>query len=63
MGMMPIIVSHFTKNYGKANHRTLMPVKAKVLGRVKRGKVQPTKGQPLSQLKANPTPWRLSLHS
>ncbi len=40
MGMMLIIVSHdFTQNYGKANHRTLMLVKAKVLGRVKRGKV------------------------
>jgi len=39
MGMMLIIVSHFTQNYGKANHKTLMPVRAKVLGRAKKGKV------------------------
>jgi hypothetical protein len=39
MGMMPIIASHFTQNYGKANHRTPRPVKTKVLGRAKRGKV------------------------
>jgi hypothetical protein len=39
MGMMLIIASHdFTQNYGKANHRTLMLVEAKVLGRAKRGK-------------------------
>jgi hypothetical protein len=62
MGMMLIIVSHFTQNYGKANHRIPMLIRAKVLGRTKREKVQPTKGQPPSQLKANPTPWRLSLH-
>jgi hypothetical protein len=39
MGMMPIIASHFTQNYGKANHRTSMPKRTKVLGRTKRGKV------------------------
>jgi len=40
-----------------------MPIRAKVLGRAKRGKVQPTKGWPPSQLKVNPTPWRLGLHN
>jgi hypothetical protein len=44
MGMMSIIASHFTQNYGKANHRTPMSVRAKVMGRAKRGNVQPTKG-------------------
>jgi hypothetical protein len=39
MGMMLIIVSHFTHNYGKASHRTPMLVMAKVLGKVRRGKV------------------------
>jgi hypothetical protein len=39
MGMMPIIISHFTQSYGKANHRTPMSVRTKVLGRAKRGKV------------------------
>jgi hypothetical protein len=39
MGMILIIASHFTQNYGKANHRTLMPIRAKVLQRAKRGKV------------------------
>ncbi len=29
----------------KAKHRTLMSIKAKVLGRARKGKVQPTKGQ------------------
>jgi hypothetical protein len=48
MGMMPIIASNFTQNYCKANHRTLMLVMPKVLGRVKRGKVQLTKGEPPS---------------
>jgi hypothetical protein len=48
MGIMPIIASHFTHNYSKANHRTPMPIMAKVLGRAKKGKVQPTKGQPPS---------------
>ncbi len=62
MGMMLIIASHFTQNYGKAKHKIPMPIKAKVLGKVKREKVQPTKGRPPSQLKANPTPWRLGLH-
>jgi hypothetical protein len=39
MGMTPIIVLHLTQNYGRANHKTLMLVKAKVLGWAKRGKV------------------------
>jgi hypothetical protein len=39
MGMMLIIASHFTHNYDKANHRTPMPVSAKVLRRPKKGKV------------------------
>jgi hypothetical protein len=39
MGMMLIIASHFTYNYNKANHQTPMPVRAKVLGRTKKGKV------------------------
>jgi len=52
MGMMPIITSHFTQNYGWVSHRTIMPIWAKVLGRVKRGKIWPTKGRLLSQLKA-----------
>jgi hypothetical protein len=48
MGMMPIIASHFTQNYGKASHKTPMPIRAKVMGRAKRGKVQLIKGQPPS---------------
>jgi hypothetical protein len=44
MGTMSIITSHFTQNYGKANHKTLMPIRAKVLQKVKKRKVQPTKG-------------------
>ncbi len=39
MGMMPIIALHVTQNYGRANHRTPMLIRAKVLGRVKMGKV------------------------
>jgi hypothetical protein len=39
MGMMLIIASHFTQNYGKANHRTPMPIKSHVMGRAKKGKV------------------------
>jgi hypothetical protein len=39
MGMMPIIASHFTQNYGKANHKTPILVRTKVLGREKIGKV------------------------
>jgi hypothetical protein len=38
MGMTPIIVLHITQNYGRVNHRTPMPIRAKVLGRVKTGK-------------------------
>jgi hypothetical protein len=62
MGMMPIIASHFTQSYNKANHKTPMLIRVKVLARAKRGKVLPTNGQPLSQRKASPTPWRLGLH-
>jgi len=40
-----------------------MLIRDKVLGIARRGKVQPTKGQPPIQLKTNPTPWRLGLHS
>jgi hypothetical protein len=39
MGMMPITASHFTHNYGKVNHKTPMPIRTKVLGREKMGKV------------------------
>jgi len=60
---MLIIASHFTHNYGRANHKMPMLIKAKVLGRAKRGKVQPTKGHPPNQFKANPTPWKLGLHN
>jgi len=31
MGIMLIITSHFTQNYDKADHKTLTPVRAKVL--------------------------------
>jgi len=62
MGMMPIIASHFTQSYGKASHKTPMLVRAKVIVRARRGKVLPTSGQPPSQCKASPTPWRLGLH-
>jgi hypothetical protein len=48
MGMMSIIVLHFTQNYCKANYKIPMLIKIKVLGRVKRGKVRPTKGWPPS---------------
>ncbi len=48
MGMMSIIASHFTQDYGKANKKTTMLIMAKVLGRAKRGKVQPRKGRPPS---------------
>jgi hypothetical protein len=63
MGMMLIIVSCFTQNYDKVNHKTPMLAKAKVLGKVKRGKMWQTKYRPPSRLKANPTPWRLGLYS
>jgi hypothetical protein len=33
MGMMSIIVSHFTQSYGRASHKTVIPIKAKVLER------------------------------
>jgi hypothetical protein len=39
MHMMPIIDSHFIENYDKANHKTPMPIRAKVMGRAKRGKM------------------------
>ncbi len=44
MDMMSITISHFTHNYGEVSHKTPMQIKVKVLGRAKRGKVQPTKG-------------------
>jgi hypothetical protein len=37
MGMMQIITSHYI-HYDKASHKPLMLVKAKVLGKVKKGK-------------------------
>jgi hypothetical protein len=43
MDMMPIIVSHLTHSCVRANHRTPIPVRAKVFARAKRGKVLPTK--------------------
>jgi hypothetical protein len=43
MGMMPIIVLHFTQNYDKANHIRLIQVRANIWGRARRGKVQPIK--------------------
>jgi hypothetical protein len=39
MGMMPIITSHFTHNYNKPSHKTPMLIRAKVVGRAKRGKM------------------------
>ncbi len=39
MGMMLIIASHFIQNYRKVNHKTPMPIRAKVLGGARRGKV------------------------
>jgi hypothetical protein len=44
MGMLLIITSHFAHSYDKANHKTPMPIKAKVMGKARRGKVLPTKG-------------------
>jgi hypothetical protein len=44
MGMMLIIASHLTQNYSKANHKTPMLIKAKVPGRVRKGKVLSTRG-------------------
>jgi hypothetical protein len=35
MGMMATIASHFTHSYNTAIHKTLMLVKAKVLGKLK----------------------------
>ncbi len=48
MGMMLTFASHFTQNHGKANYKTPMSLMVKVLGRARRGKVQPIKGWPLS---------------
>jgi hypothetical protein len=39
MGMMLITILHFIHNYNMASHKTPMPIKVKVLGRAKRGKV------------------------
>jgi hypothetical protein len=44
MGMMLIIASHFTQNYSRANHKTPMLIRAKVLGRARRGKMMSTRG-------------------
>ncbi len=38
------------------------PNKGQGFGKAIKGKVRSTKGRPLNQLKANPTPWRLGLH-
>jgi hypothetical protein len=46
MGMMPIITSHFTQNYNRASPKILMPVRAKVLGKFIKGKVQLTRHWP-----------------
>jgi hypothetical protein len=43
MGMMLIIILHFTQNYDKAINITPILIRANVLGRARRGKVQPTK--------------------
>jgi len=43
MSMMLITASYFTQNYDKVNHRTLMLIRAKVLGKARKGKVLPTK--------------------
>jgi hypothetical protein len=45
MGMMSIIASHFTQNYSRANHKTPMLIRAKVLGRARMGKMMSTRGQ------------------
>jgi len=39
-----------------------MLVRAKVMGKAKRRKEWPTRGQSPNQLKANSTPWKLGLH-
>jgi hypothetical protein len=44
MGTMPIITSHFIHSYGRTSHRIPMPIKAKVLGSARKGKVLPIKG-------------------
>jgi hypothetical protein len=44
MGMMSIITSHFTHNYDMASPKILMPIRAKVVGKVIRGNMQPTRG-------------------
>jgi hypothetical protein len=38
MGMMQIIISHYIQSYDKVSHKPLMLIKAKVLGKVKKGK-------------------------
>ncbi len=63
MCMMLITISNFIKNRSKVSHRTPMLVRAKVMGKARRGKVWPTRGQPPNQLKANSTPCRLGLHN
>jgi hypothetical protein len=39
MGMIIIIISHFTQSYDMANHITLMLARVRVLKRVEKGKV------------------------
>jgi hypothetical protein len=39
-----------------------MPIKVRVLEKARTRKIQPKKGWPPNQLKANPTPWRLRLN-
>jgi hypothetical protein len=41
----------------------IMIIRVRVQGKIKRGKVWSTRGRPPNQLKANPTPWRPSLHN
>jgi len=60
---MTIITSHFTQSHIIASHRTTMPIRARVQGRTKKGKVLSTMGRPPNRLKANPTPWRPTLHN
>jgi hypothetical protein len=60
LGMMQIIISHSIHNCGKVNPKLLRLAKVKFLG--KKAKRQPIRGELPNQLKANPTPCKLSLH-
>jgi len=57
-----VIASHFTQNYHRANNKTPILIKVRILGKAKKGKACPIKGRPPNQLKINPTLWRLGLH-